>query len=250
MIFNIDKIIKLKQQLYPKGRAFVFDEKSYLYAFHKAIAEVLKNGYNDAKSILDSILPDNDRFSELDASQWERRLGLISNPNVSLSDRKKAILRKWQHPGQIAPRQHRLFIENQLQLAGFNVRVFENRFYDGLGNIVSLNVDDFLWLQHGTFEHGEYEHNQFNGNYEVIANYIDELRDATFDTGADLFSTFFITNDNFGTIDNFGVTIPTTGINIDDIRVDVLEVRKKEFRQLLLKLKPTQTVGYLFVNYV
>ncbi|MEY5042737.1 MAG: hypothetical protein RLZZ414_2304, partial [Bacteroidota bacterium] len=90
----------------------------------------------------------------------------------------------------------------------------------------------------------------FNGNYEVIANYIDELRDATFDTGADLFSTFFITNDNFGTIDDFGVTIPTTGINIDDIRVDVLEVRKKEFRQLLLKLKPTQTVGYLFVNYV
>lgn len=245
MIYNIDKIIKLKQQLYPKGRAFVFDEKSYLYAFHKAIAEVLKNGYNDAKSILDSILPDNDRFSELDASQWERRLGLISNSNVSLENRKKAILRKWQHPGQIAPRQHRLFIENQLQLAGFNVRVFENRFYDGLGNIISLTPDVFSFYQHGVFEHGENEHGDLF-NFSVIANYIDEQRDSDFEVTDNLF-TFFIANDDFGTVDNFGVTIPNT---IEDIKADVLEVRKKEFRQLLLKLKPQQTVGYLFVNYI
>jgi hypothetical protein len=247
MIFNIDKIIKLKQQLYPKGRAFVFDEKSYLYAFHKAIAEVLKNGYNDAKSILDSILPDNDRFSELDASQWERRLGLISNPSVSLSDRKKAILRKWQHPGQIAPRQHRLFIENQLQLAGFNVRVFENRFYDGLGNIVSLNPDYFVGTMHGDFEHGEQEHGDYG--FSFLANYIDEIRDSNFIATDNNFS-FFIASSDFGTVDNFGVTIPSVGVTINDIRADVLDVRKKEFRQLILKLKPNQTIGYLLVNYI
>jgi len=33
-------------------------------------------------------------------------------------------------------------------------------------------------------------------------------------------------------------------------RADIPSVRKDEFRQLILKIKPAQTVGYLFINYV
>lgn len=241
-------ILKLKKQLYPKGRAFNYNETSVLQAFHRGLAEPLKQAYNNAKSILDSLLADNPNFTTVDATQWERRLAITSNPNTDLSDRKKAIIRKLQHPGQVAARQHRLFIENQLRLAGFDVRVYENRFYDNQNNLTTLTAEAVGGVQHGEFQHGEVEHGDFQST--IIANYIDEQRDENFNVGNNFRSTFFVASNDLGTIDSLGVTILNQSASTSDRIANIPVSRKNEFRELILKLKPTQTVGYLLVNYI
>jgi len=237
---------KLAKQLYPKGRAFNYNEKSLLNSFHLGINEPMKQAYNGAKSILDSLLPDNDNFTSEDATQWERRLALNTNQLTPLEDRKKAILRKLNHPGQVSARQHRLFIESQLRLAGFDVRVYENRFDEG-GNIVTLSFEDVTGYQHGEFEHGEFEHGDFSG--VLLANYIDYIRDVDFNIGDNYRSTFFIAGDDFGTVNSLGVTSLNYGVSTNDRFATIPETRRKEFRELLLKLKPAQTVGILLINY-
>lgn len=247
-LYNFDKILKLIKGLYPTGRAFNFTEKSTANAFHKGISEPLKNAYNASLSTLDSLLPDNPNFTALDATDWERRLGMISNDLVSLSDRKLAIARKLAYPGNVKARQHWSYIEYNLRLAGFDVYVYENRFDDG-GNIITLDPNDIGGFQHGGFEHGELEHGDL-GAVKCV-NYISEAMDSAFDIGANYRSTFFIGTTAFGVKDNRGVsTLAFPVADPSSLFAEVPLVRKKEFRALVLKLKPAQSVGLLFVNYV
>ena len=232
-------IVKFKNtinQLLPTGRAYKMPRNGWLYSLVYALSISLNKAYMDVLSTLDTIIPDNNNFDEEDASDWERRLGLPTNSNVSLADRKLAIYRKMRHPGNIPARQHYLYIQGQLQDAGFDVYVYENRFPDGGGGFETRSPFTVFGTgsgtdsQHGAFNHGQRNHGTYWQN--KVANLLDQDRDSFFNTGSNLRSTFFISGDP--------VTTPAY--------VDVN--RKKEFRQLILKLKPVQTVAYLNVVYV
>lgn len=238
----ITKIKNLTKSLYPTGRVFRVSPGSVIDQLHNGLSLSEKQAFDDALAILDTILPDNDNFTAGDATDWERRLGLITNPAVPLADRKDAIIRKMNHPGELAARQHFLYIQTQVQLAGFSDVFLHENIFDPypygdpvtktLFDVVSLGGDAFL-AEHGNFEHGELEHGQIGDDgVTLIVNNIDEAKDAVFDIGANLRSTFFVGGEDIGTF----------------ATVDV--ERKDEFRQLLLRLKPTQTVGFLLINYI
>jgi hypothetical protein len=232
----VEAILKLSRQLYPLGRAFKMPLYSDLEKLHRAIAQSESVLHSDIKSVLDSILPDNDNFTVDDATAWERRLGLITNENVSLADRKLAIQRKMNHPGNIPARQSASFLEFQLRAAGFDVYIYENIFPDGMGGYITKTPGELsggaglLLNRYGKFNYGSRRYGGYWGN--IIANHIDESKDLLFDIAPNLRSTFFIGGNPIGTF-----------ANVD-------EERKAEFRQLILKVKAAHTVGFLFINYV
>jgi len=233
-----EKILALTKQLYPTGRAFKMSSNSLFEKLHVGLAQSEARAYNDAVSIKDSILPDNANFTADDATDWERRLGLIYSPLSSLVNRKLAIKRKMQHPGLIRARQHYLYLQGQLRAAGFDVYVYENRFLVS-SVLVTKPPTDFLFgigvvqFQHGQAQHGQRQHGGTWGN--KIVNHIDEDLDLHFDVGSNLRSTFFIGGSDINNPALIMATVPL--------------VRKQEFRQLILKIKPVQTVGYLFITY-
>jgi len=215
----IDTILQITKQLYPTGRAFSIPINGAWEKLHAGLGASEVRAYNDAVAILNSILPDNDNFTTDDATDWERRLGLITNSAVSLSDRKLAIERKMNHPGTIKARQNYLYVQGQLQAAGFNVYVYET------GSGASP-----VPFQLGQRQLGQF---QLGGKFiPMIVNYIDEDMDSTFNVGANTRSVFYIGGNPNGTYAN---------VNVD---------RKDEFRQLVLKLKPTQTVAFILINFV
>lgn len=232
----IDQILYLTRSLYPTGRAFRIPRGGVLEKLHRGLAVSETQFYTDSVAILDSILPDNANFTVDDADQWETRLGLITNEATALADRMAAIKRKMNHPGTIKARQHYLYIQGQLQAAGFNVYVYENISPDGSGGYVTrdpLSIVGSYGL--GTHELGDLELGDFelgSSFTNIIANHIEEALDSIFDVGSNLRSTFFVGAGYFGQYAN----VPYT--------------RKDEFRQLILKLKPAQEVGYLFINYI
>lgn len=235
---TFDKIYKLTSQLFPTGRAFRGAVGGDLDKLKKALSRSEARFYDDAKSVLDSMLPDNDNFTAQDASDWERRLGLITNTNVLLSDRKLAIKRKLNHPGTILPRQNYRFLERELRAAGFDVYVYENRFDYGDGTYYTKTPEQFslttyptVDIEHSsTLEHGEIDHG--GGLYSnKVVNHVDEVIDDEFDVGSNFRSTFFI-----------GYTPAGTWASVDD-------ARKEEFRQMVLRLKPVQTVAFLLINF-
>lgn len=231
----VDKILKLTRQLYPTGRAFKMPFDGVFEKMHKGLAQSEARVYNDAVSILNSALPDNDDFDEEDATDWERRLGLITNDLVPLADRRLAIIRKMNHPGTIPARSNFIFLEKQLQDAGFDVYVYENIFDDGMGGYITKTPEEVTGdiapeFQLADAQLGDY---QLGENiWDIIANYIDEELDRVFNVGLNLRSTFFIGGPYVGEY-----------ANVD-------EERREEFRQIILRTKPTHNVGYLFINYV
>jgi len=238
MSYVSDKLLQLTRQLYPRGRAFGMPAGGDMEKLHNALAQSEARAWNAAVAIKDSILPDNDNFTTDDATDWERRLGMIYSPLVPLVDRKLAIIRKMNFPGTIPARQHYLYLEGQLQAAGFSVYVYENRFAlypDGYETrnplTVSSGVGAFQ-IQHGPWQHGYRQHGQIYNPYNRVINYIDESQDATFNIGDNLRSTFFVGGAPIGTFANVDIN------------------RKDEFRQLILRIKPVQTVGILFINYI
>jgi len=228
MIVDKDRILKLTQELYPTGRAFAMFEGSTLDAFHMAIANGEEEAIIDAIAILDSIIPDNPNFSEDDASDWERRLGLINGTGVDLEDRKKSILRKQAFPGNSRTRGSAVFIEAELQAAGFNLYVHENPANATPESIYSGSfIND---LEHGEIEHGEGEHGGIYGNF--VANSITQAGDTGFNVGSNFQRIIFIGGQTIGTYANVDVN------------------REAELRQLILRLKHAHIVAMLFVNYI
>lgn len=238
MLSIADKFLNLTKQLYPTGRAFNIPEFGTLENLHKAIIETDVQTYSDAVSVLNSILPDNEFFTEEDATDWERRLGLITNSIVALEDRMAAIRRKMRYPGNNPAKEHYLYIESQLQLANFPVYVYENRFPgypDGYVTMTPIELgaplDSLTYLQHGKIQHGDVQHGYVWNN--KIANHIDEELDLPFSVGDNLRSTFYLSGNPIGSA------------------VDIPIERKTEFRQLVLKIKPSQTVAFLLnINFV
>ncbi len=259
-----EKILKLTKQLYPNGRAFKMPKDGILEKVHKALNASETQAYEDAISILNSILPDNLGFTEQDATDWEKRLGMITNTSVSLADRKLAIKRKLNHPGNIPARQHYLYLQGQLQAAGFDVYVHENipeqspldimnsvnnyavgQMGDGqfgdfqFGDILDIYSDLIVLVARSDFQFGDGQMGDFQlgvkdiGGYEFknkVANSI--YNDIYFRVLPTYTSTFFIG----GEIKGAFTTVDTN--------------REKEFRQLILRTKPAQTIAYLLINYI
>lgn len=193
-----------------------------------------------ADSIMYSIIPDNDNFTEYDAIQWERRLAIYTGAGTPLADRKAAILQKMAYPGTDAPRGAASYLQAQLQLAGFDVHVYQNRFPDGFGGWITKTPSEILGLPVGNASLGSFDLGQLNlgasyaaDNIYIIANYLEAEKDAVVPIVGDEYRfTFFITGP---TVDSFAT---------------VLASREIELRQLILQLKPAQTVGFMFINYV
>lgn len=232
-----DSIMSLTRQLYPKGRAWKMPFGGVFEKLNKGLIISQAQMYSDAVSILNDLIPDNDNFTSDDATDWERRLGMITNTSISLSDRKLAIARKMNFPGTTVARQTWQYLQDQLQAAGFNVFVYENRFSNYPNGYITRDPVEVYGttaiindLNHGEFNHGEQNHGGIYNN--LIANSITQTGDIGFKTGSNLRSTFFVGGNPIGTYAN----------------VDV--AREIEFRQLILQTKPVQTVGFLFINYI
>lgn len=249
-----DKILALTRQLYPRGRVFNMAKDSNVEKLHKALGESETRAYEDALSILDSILPDNPNFTPDDATDWNVRLGMIVNLAASQSDRNSAIIRKMNHPGDIPARQSHDYLQDSLQLAGFDVYVHENIPEQGIISVLGLTsgapqlgdgqLGDFqhanvfsifslllLKMQHGDYQLGDGQHDQYFYTQKV-ANHIDYLLDINFNVGVNLRSTFYIGGQTFGDFANVDLN------------------RRDEFRQLILKIKPAQAVSFNLINYI
>jgi len=232
----LEKIEQLGRMLYPTGRAFKMAKDSLFDKLNSGLSLSEERAVSDAKLILDSALPDNTNFDASDATQWERRLGLITNVSLTVDERKIAIQRKMNHPGNIKPRQNYRYLERELRAAGFDVYVYENRFDDSMGGLMTRGPLDVsggiggIDVQYGNIQYG-------NGNYgsyfgKIVVNSIFNEEDLLFNVGSNLRSTFFIGGTPIGTFANVDAT------------------REIEFRELILKIKPVQTVAYLLVSYV
>lgn len=226
----------------PTGRAFKGPVNGWMDGLNNALAISENKAYTDALSTFDSMLADNANFTVEDATDWERRLGLINGTGLPLQARIQLILQQYNFPGTTLPRAFWKYIQDQLQLAGFNVWVYENRFVDIGGHWVTKNpATDFggigvSAIEHGlmpdtatTLEHGDAQHGGIWNN--IVANYIDLSIDINFSISPNLRSTFFIGGPTLGSY----AYVPT--------------LQMQQFRHLILKLKPTQTIAYLLVVY-
>lgn len=256
-----EKLLRLTKQLVPTGRAWKMPANGDHETLHFALNITQAQAYTDALAILSSLLPDNDKFTEDDATDWERRLGLITNPLTYLEDRKDAILRKLAFPGANPAKSHWGYLESQLQDAGFDVYVYENLFpiyypdgYEskapldiladvatgrfGMNNMGQINMGNkvsyygqyLVLAQLGRFQMGNINLNQYVWSNKIV-NFIEEENDLKFNTTTNYASTFFIGGSTLGSFAN----VPSS--------------RKNEFRQLILKIKQVQSAGFLFINY-
>lgn len=271
MFSNI--FVWLSQRLYPKGRAFRMPETSeelsvyvtedgseeyvaedgtpYVtessagitggisYRVHSAIASVQDTFVQDALNVLDVAIADNSNFTIQDAHDWYRRLGIYDSGSVSLADMITGINQKLNYPGDVIyGRSNYLFIQNQLQSAGFDVYLYPNRFYIG-GSWVTQTPDEVLGSPVGRAYLGSFDLGETDLNADLlvdgvskIANYIEEDKDNAFALTENLKCTFFVCGSTVGSV------------------ATVEAARKTEFRQLLLALKPVQAIGFMFINYV
>lgn len=226
---NLSILGDLSVQLYPTGRAWYRPENGTWEQFHKAINQSFLRLIQDGNSLIEGTLPDNENFTTPDATLWEYRLGLITNTSTDLEVRKASISRKLGHPNNIKARQHPLFIQSQLQLSGFNVWVHENTIsYQTPAEIIGVEVSA---LQHGEpAQHGN--STQGGGtSFDVIANSVEEVE--SFAVGIEgIWATFFIGGEILGSV------------------ADVPYSRLREFKELVIKLKPAHTVAFTFINYI
>lgn len=228
-------LLDLALQLYPTGRAWIKMKYSIMEKLHSAINISYTRFLDDAKLTHDSCIPDNDNFDKFDCDLWEYRFGMITNPSLSVPTRRLAIFRRMARGRNVPARQHLLYLQYQLRLAGFDVYVFENGFIVD-GALTYKRPNDISFVQPEDVQHGgSTQHGigvQHGGvNHEVIAN--SYLPNEPYSVGDDYLSkTFFIG----------GITLGATA--------EVSELRQIEFRELVLKLKPAHLAAFTFINYV
>ena len=274
--------LSLTKRLYPKGNAFKMPYDSSLEKMNKGLIISENEVLEKTLSILDSILPDNDNFTLEDAVDWERRLGLISNPLTSLFDKKLGIKRKMNHPGDIKARQHYLYLERELRNSGFNVRVHENRFLTDSNISEQLGVSEFGVSEYGgetdnpfkyevkdpnsfstglsQYGFGEYGEAEYGGsiNFSLVANHLDEDLDNTFfdsflpDYRLVQYGTAEYGVSEMGGTFTYPQALRSSFFVSGDSETEMANIllnRKDEFRQMILRIKPVQSVGILLINY-
>ena len=219
--------------------------------------------YSDVNALLDQKYPDNANFNEDDVTNWERIFGIVPSQGATFEERKEVVYARYRYPNGIQERGHYKFIQDQLQLNGFDLYIHENRFNSvtsqstlGQVRLGQARLGDFNALE-----------DAFNGIEppvgftEYCANFIDPADDADIYTPsggitsgsrlggarlgiatlrnepgvnrqAQLRSMFFVGSETFIS------------------PVDIPAYRQDELRILLLKLKPAHSVGVLYINWV
>jgi hypothetical protein len=227
MIITYNDLLKLSKRLFPTGRAFKLpigsNFEKLIYALGKSEQRALTQGL----SILDEILPDNANFSEADAAQWEQKLNLKVNPTTTLAQRKLLILRKYQHPGIHIYRQSLIFIQQQLQDAGFNCFVYENKPLVDYWNKFKVQFSSTAQMGLPNVYGGQNE-----DKWYIVANskYPDEIY-------------------NIGSVDNNKGVFIIAGSSLST-PADISAAMLIEFRKLILTLKPCNTVAVLNINLI
>lgn len=226
---ELDTFNDLSVQLYPTGRAWYKPIGGVFDNLHISLNRSFARFLQDEKLLLDSTFPDNTNFNVNDAKLWEYRLGLITNESLTLDIRRNSVKRKLGYPNNIKARQHGSFIESQLRMAGFDVWVFEN-------TIPYRRPEDIALIVLGDVQHGEptqHGNGVFHGgnSYSVIANSINEIEPYAIGGDSNLWATFFICGENLGET------------------ASVSSSRLREFKELVIKLKPAHTVAFTFINY-
>ncbi|MFO0090026.1 MAG: hypothetical protein ACK518_04420 [bacterium] len=230
-----DLFFNLASQLYPTGRAFNMFKKSIMEKFHSAINVSFVRLLNDAQLTIDSCFPDNDNFDENDCALWEYRFGITTNQLLDLPTRKQAIYRRMSRGRNVPARQHILYIENQLQLAGFDVYVYENGFIEG-GVLVHKRPEQILATIPPTTQHGGVTQHGIGVQHGGV--------------NTDIIANSYLPNESYGVGDNYlsktffigGATLGATAI--------VPENREQEFRELVLKLKPAHLAAFIFIDFL
>lgn len=228
------KLFKLINDLYPTGKAFVIPALSNRYKFYTAVANFFNDVYLDITALTSQILSDNENFDAQDAARWESILGLQRNSVLSLEQRRQAILRKYTSPRNVTGRSAAVFLEQQLQLAGFNVFVHENRFDDGSGGIESRSFEQVVGVQNSAVyadssTYGSRTYGQTNR--QLIVNSLESSIDNQHPLFGNNNRTFFIGAQTVGQF----VSLPAT--------------REQEFRELVLTIKPVNSIAYSLINY-
>lgn len=202
-----------------------------LYRLHRAIGTIQQQVYNDALQIQNDMLPDNPLFTEQDAHDWYRRLGIYDSGSVSFADMKAAITQKMSWPVTPLNKQNAAYIQAQLQLAGFNVYVYENKFPGPLTPGEVMNNTHGRSIS-GYFQSGQNQSGQLDGYGAVskIFNYLEPEKDI--DAPLTLRSLFYISGNPITTV------------------AEVPAARQTEFRQLVLNLKAAQMMAVCFIEFV
>lgn len=214
----IDKIKKLNDELYPTGRAWWKKNTSVFYRIHEALSISESRVQSEIVNTQLSIIADNYSVSDISVDRWEEVYGL--NSNGTKPDRIKMIRQRMSYPGNVLARQSGSYIEQQLQIAGFDVYVHYKGAYNPASSV------------YGGFVYGDTPYGKPADIYTICANNVQEDRDVDFNITLSLKACFYICGSNFGDT----VSIPQN--------------RKNDFRELILTLKPAHTIAVLFVNYI
>ena len=231
----VDMFSNLASQLYPTGRAFYMRKTGVMNNTHIAFNRSFIRLITDARLTIDSTFPDNENFSIDDCTLWEYRFGMVTNKNLNLQERRTAIYRRMGRGRNVPARQHKNYIEYQLQLAGFDVYVYENDFIES-GVRVYKKPEDIISGGAGEVQHGgDSQHGigmqHGGGSSQVIANSYKPNESYSI-SDSRLWASFFIGGPTLGEM----AIIP--------------EKREEELRELVLKLKPAHLVAFTFINYI
>jgi len=231
----VDILSNLASQLYPTGRAFYMRKTGVMDNTHLAFNRSFIRLINDARFTIDSTFPDNENFTIDDCRLWEYRFGMITDESLTVKQRMAAIYRRMGRGRNVPARQHKNYIQYQLQLAGFNVYVHENDFIED-GVRVYKKPEDIIAgsvveVQHG----GDSQHGigmqHGGGGSQVIANSYkpNELYSIS---DSRLWASFFIGGQVLGEM------------------AEIPSKREEELRELVLKLKPAHLIAFTFINFV
>lgn len=246
---SLKKLANLSNQLYPTGRVWNLNENTKFSDLHESINVSFLKVINDFENLIDSSIPDNENFTLEDAAFLEFKYGISnfnkglntflgsgSNNETLLNQKKASISRKMGHPNNVRPRQDLNFIQGQLRSSGFDVTCYENEpAVNPDGSLTyqdpaSITGNSVASIQHG--EPTQHADSTFHGGttFDVIANEIEN--NESYGVGDNLWASFFIGGETLGQSAN------------------VPENRRREFRELVLKLKPAHLAAYIFINFV
>jgi len=224
-----DIMSELAVQLYPTGRAFYMPKNGVANNTHLALNRSFIRIINDCQSTIDSAFPDNENFNIDDCELWEYRFGMVVDLTLSVDERRKAIYRRMSRGRNVPARQHKNYIEYQLQLAGFDVYVHENtKPFQRPQDIISMAVSA---VQHGGVSQHGIGMQHGGGRSQIIANSY-KADEAYSVSDERLWATFFIGGEILGDMANVSLG------------------REEELRELVLKLKPAHLVAFTFINFV
>lgn len=214
----IEEFSAMNRELYPTGRAWWKPKGSVFEKLHEALVIQESKVASEIIDIQYNFFADSTLISDSAISQWMSIFGIVSN---GTRDDKIALIKQAQcYPNGVFARQSSSFIENQLQIAGFDVYLHYNPTHNPNAAVYGLQT------------YGSSVYAEEGDTFTVVANNVDEALDSSFQIANGTTNLFYIGGAVFGDY------------------VDMPIERKNEFRELVLRLKPAHSVAVLYINYV